>query len=168
MMALFLAGCGRQVRCIVACRLAFGIAALAALIATLAAPAIAHAGDIDIVLDQARLVKLPERVASVVVGNPLIADATVQAGGLLVITGKGYGLTNLLALDRAGTVLMEKSVEVRGPRADVIVVHRGVERETYSCSPDCQRRITLGDSPAYFDATIAQTVTRNSQATAVK
>ena len=136
--------------------------------AALAAPAMAHAGDIDVVLDQARLVKLPERVATVVVGNPLIADATVQAGGLLVITGKGYGLTNLLALDRAGTVLMEKSVEVREPRADVVVVYRGVERETYSCEPYCQRRITLGDSPAYFDATITQTVTRSTQAAAVK
>jgi Flp pilus assembly secretin CpaC len=138
------------------------------LIAALAAPAIAHAGDIDIVVDQARLVKLPERVTTVVIGNPLIADATVQGGGLLVITGKGYGLTNLIALDRAGAVLMEKSVEVRGPRDDVVVVHRGVERETYSCAPDCQRRITLGDSPAYFDAAISQTVTRNSQAGAVK
>jgi len=164
-MALLLAGRGRQVRTILASCFAFGIAVL---IAALAAPAIAHAGDIDIVLDQARLVKLPERVTTVVVGNPLIADATVQGGGLLVITGKGYGLTNLIALDRAGAVLMEKSVEVRGPRDDVVVVHRGVERETYSCAPDCQRRITLGDSPAYFDAAISQTVTRNSQAGAVK
>src|SRR3979409_167548 len=134
MMALFLAGRGRQVRSILASCLAVGIAAL---ITALAAPAIAHAGDIDIVLDQARLVKLPERVATVVVGNPLIADATVQGGGLLVITGKGYGLTNLLALDRAGAVLMEKSVEVRGLRDNVVVIHRGVERETYSCAPDC-------------------------------
>jgi Flp pilus assembly secretin CpaC len=165
MMALLLAGRGHQIRTILASCFAFGIAVL---IAALAAPAIAHAGDIDIVLDQARLVKLPERVTTVVVGNPLIADATVQGGGLLVITGKGYGLTNLIALDRAGAVLMEKSVEVRGPRDDVVVVHRGVERETYSCAPDCQRRITLGDSPAYFDAAISQTVTRNSQAGAVK
>jgi Flp pilus assembly secretin CpaC len=165
MMALLLAGRGRQVRTILASCFAFGIAVL---IAALAVPAIAHAGDIDIVLDQATLVKLPERVTTVVVGNPLIADATVQGGGLLVITGKGFGLTNLIALDRAGAVLMEKSVEVRGPRDDVVVVHRGVERETYSCAPDCQRRITLGDSPAYFDAAISQTVTRNSQAGAVK
>jgi Flp pilus assembly secretin CpaC len=160
-MALFLAGRGRQVRSNLASCLAFGIAALAA-------PATVHAADIDVVLDQARLVKLPERVATVVVGNPLIADATVQAGSLLVVTGKGYGLTNLLAIDRSGTVLLEKSVEVHGPRADIVVVHRGVERETYSCAPDCQRRITLGDSQAYFESTLGQTVIRNNQATAVK
>ena len=27
------------------------------------------------------------------IGNPLIADATVQPGGIMVITGKGYGVT---------------------------------------------------------------------------
>ena len=104
-----------------------------------------RSADIDVILDQAKLVKLPERVATIVIGNPLIADATVQAGGLMVITGKGYGRTNLIALDRTGAVLMEKTVEVQGPRAGIVVVYRGVERESYSCTPDCERRITLGD-----------------------
>ena len=38
--------------------------------------------------------KLPDKVATIVIGNPLIADAALQAGGMLVITGKGYGSTN--------------------------------------------------------------------------
>ena len=38
-----------------------------------------------------RCMKLPTRVATIVIGNPLIADAALQAGGILVITGKGYG-----------------------------------------------------------------------------
>ena len=59
--------------------------------------------------------KLPEKVSTIVVGNPLIADVAVQSGGLVVVTGKGYGATNLIVLDRAGTVLMERSVVVRGP-----------------------------------------------------
>ena len=68
----------------------------------------------------------------------------------MVVTGKGYGMTNLIALDRAGAVLMEKSVEVHGPRAGIVVVYRGVERETYSCTPNCERRITLGDGDTYL------------------
>ena len=59
--------------------------------------------------------ELPERIATIVIGNPLIADASLQAGGLMVITGKGYGMTNIIALDRAGNVLMNKNIEVRGP-----------------------------------------------------
>jgi putative type II/III system pilus formation protein len=102
-----------------------------------------------------------------VVGNPLIADAALQPGGLMVLTGKGYGLTNFIVLDRSGAVLMEKSIEVQGPRERVVVVYRGIERETYSCAPNCERRITLGDSPAYFTIAVNQTVTRSAQAQAI-
>jgi hypothetical protein len=48
----------------------------------------------------------------------------------------------------------------------VVVVYRGVNRESYSCAPDCQRRITLGDAPDYFAQTLAQTATRAAQAQA--
>jgi len=120
---------------------------------------------LGIVLDQATLLKLPEKVATIVVGNPAIADVAVQSGGLVVVTGKGYGSTNLIALDRAGAVLLERSIVVRGPSSGTIAVYRGVERETYSCTPDCERRITLGDSANYFGATAAQSDVRNAQST---
>ena len=98
-------------------------------------PSPAVAADIVIILDQAKLVKMPDKVATIVIGNPLIADASVQTGGLMVLTGKGYGATNIIALDRAGAVLMEKTVEVQGPR-NVMVVYRGIERETCDCAPE--------------------------------
>ena len=90
---------------------------------------------VPVFLDQATLIKLPERVATLIVGNPLIADVAVQAGGTLVVTGKGYGATNLIALDRQGHVLMEKTIQVEGPRDNTVVVFRGAQRETYSCLP---------------------------------
>src|SRR5262249_10667014 len=111
------------------------------LLAPQAAPTTAAAADIGVVLDHARLIRLPERVATIVVGNPLIADAAVQSGGLMVVTGKGYGTTNIIALDRSGAVLMEKTIEVVGPREELTVVYRGSVRETYSCSPACEPRI---------------------------
>jgi Flp pilus assembly secretin CpaC len=108
---------------------------------------------------------LPERVATVVIGNPLIADATLQSGGIVVLTGKGYGETNMLALDRAGKIIMDKTIQVIGPGSgDLVVVYKGVERESYSCAPNCERRITLGDSTTYFNATLAQTGARNGLA----
>ena len=128
------------------------------------APRVAPAADVTAILDEATLMRLPNRVAMVVIGNPLIADASIQPGGLMVITGKGYGTTNLIVLDRNGTVLMEKSIEVRGPRDNLVVLYRGVERESYSCTPDCERRITLGDSNTYFEAVINQTGSRSGQA----
>ena len=143
-----------------------GVLAWSLFVATaiVAAPP-ASADNVTVNLDQARIMKLPDRVATIVIGNPLIADATLQSGGILVVTGKGYGATNLLALDRSGQVVMEQIVQVLRPAdGDLVVVYKGVERESYSCAPDCERRITLGDSPAYFAATLSQTGSRSGQA----
>jgi hypothetical protein len=122
---------------------------------------------LDVVVDRSRLVKMPERVATIVIGNPLIADASLQAGGLMVITGKGYGTTNLIALDRKGNALMEKVVQVLGPNRDVVVVYKGVNRETYSCAPVCNPTITLGDFQQFFAQNLAQTAARSAQAIAI-
>ena len=119
---------------------------------------------VTIHLDEARIARLPDRVATVVVGNPLIADVSVQQGGLIVLTGKGYGTTNLIALDRAGIVLTQQFIQVEGPTDHVVVVYRGITRESYSCTPRCERRITLGDSPEFFNTTLGQTGTRNAVA----
>jgi Flp pilus assembly secretin CpaC len=146
-----------------------GIARLAPVLLLIAAaclaPRLAQAADtLDVVLDQATIMKLPDKVSTIVVGNPMIADVAVQSGGLVVVTGKGFGATNLIALDRAGTVLMERSIVVSGPTGPTVRVFRGIQRETYSCTPDCERRITLGDSADYFTATIAQSDARNGAA----
>jgi Flp pilus assembly secretin CpaC len=115
-------------------------------------------------LDQAAVVKMPEKVTTIVVGNPLIADVAVQAGGIMVVTGKGFGVTNVLALDRTGAVVMDRAIQVRGPRDDVLVLHRGVLQESYSCAPNCERRITLGDAPGHFDAALSQSMNRSGSA----
>ena len=136
----------------------------AAIAVTLISAQMASAETLTVRLDQARIARLPERVSTIVVGNPLIADVSLQAGGLMVLTGKGYGVTNLIALDRNGAVLSEQSIQVQGPSDGVVVVYRGAERESYSCTPRCERRITLGDSAEFFDATINQSGSRNSRA----
>lgn len=111
---------------------------------------------IDVAVDQATLIRLPERIATLVVGNPLIADVTLQPGGMMVVTGKGYGATNVIALDRGGQVLFERRILVAGPADNLVTVYRGVERESYSCNPVCQRRVTLGDGGTYFTSTLDQ------------
>jgi Pilus formation protein N terminal region len=115
-------------------------------------------------VDQAKLVKLPGRVATIVVGNPLIADVTLQAGGVVVVTGKGYGATNFIAMDRTGEILVDRLIQVEGPSEQLVTVYRGLDRETYSCTPVCQRRVTLGDSDPYFKSVIDQSGTLNTQA----
>lgn len=121
---------------------------------------------VAVIVDQAKVVKLPEKVATIVVGNPLIADVTLQPGGMVVVTGKGYGSTNMIAMDRTGGVLADRSIQVEGPMDKLVTVFRGLDRESYSCTPECQRRVTLGDGRAYFETTLGQTNILNSQASA--
>jgi Flp pilus assembly secretin CpaC len=115
-------------------------------------------------VDQAKLVKLPTRVATIVVGNPLIADVTLQNGGIVVVTGKGYGATNFIAMDRSGEVLVDRVIQVEGPTDQLVTVYRGIDRESYSCMPICQRRVTLGDGESYFKSAMDQAGTLSSQA----
>ena len=115
-------------------------------------------------VDQAKLIRLPGRVATIVVGNPLIADVTLQTGGVMVVTGKGYGATNFIAMDRSGEILVDRIIQVEGPTDQLVTVYRGVERESYSCMPICQRRVTLGDGETYFKSTMDQAGTLSGQA----
>src|SRR5436853_5264364 len=120
---------------------------------------------IAVYVDQAKLVKLPAKVSTIVVGNPMIADVTLQPGGIIVVTGKGYGATNFIALDRTGEVLVDRIIQVEGPTDQLVTVYRGVERESYSCMPICQRRVTLGDGDGYFKSTMDQAGSLNGSAT---
>ena len=145
--------------------LAFAVAALLwpAVASTAPAPE-----TVAVNVDQAKLVKLPGKVATIVVGNPMIADVTLQPGGLVVVTGKGYGATNFIALDRAGEILVDRIIQVDGPTdQQLITVYRGVERNSYTCMPLCQRRVTLGDGGEYFKSTLEQAGTLNGTATGV-
>jgi Flp pilus assembly secretin CpaC len=140
--------------------LAIGLAAPAA-----AEPPIPWSDKITVNMDQARLVQLPDRAANVIIGNPLIADVSIQPGGLTVITGKSYGATNFIATDKRGAVLLEKAIEVTGPRDRTLVLFNGPDRQTFSCTPDCSRRLTLGDAPESFQRTLTEITSRNAQAT---
>jgi len=124
----------------------------------------AAAETLDVILDQASIVKAPERVATIVIGNPSIADASLQAGGLLVVTGKGFGTTNLIALDARGNTLAQYTLRVTAPNGGRVTVWRGPERETWSCAPNCERSVTLGDSQGFFDTAVAQIGARNGSA----
>ena len=140
------------------------MSAVAIVWSVLGASAVQAGETVTVNVDQAKLIKLTGRVATLVVGNPLIADVALQPGGVVVVTGKGYGATNVIAMDRSGEVLEDRIIQVQGPTEELVTVYRGVERETYTCQPICQRRVTLGDGAGYFKSTMDQADTWSSQA----
>jgi hypothetical protein len=81
-----------------------------------------------------------------------------------VVTGKGYGATNFIAMDRSGEILVDRVIQVEGPTDQLVTIYRGVDRESYSCMPICQKRVTLGDGDSYFRSVIDQAGSLSSQA----
>jgi Flp pilus assembly secretin CpaC len=147
-------------------RLITQTACIIAVIALAPAHAQDSPGRLSVNLDEAKLVRLPERVATIVIGNPLIADASLQPGGLVVLTGKGYGATNFIALDRKGNALLEKTIQVNADR-NLVTVFKGVNRESYACAPTCQPVVSPGDVQQFFNQILVQTTTRATQASSM-
>ncbi len=116
-----------------------------------------HANDtIEVVLDQAKVLQLPANTTTIIVGNPVIADITMlRRTNQMVLTGKGYGETNMIALDAEGNAIGESTVRVMGANHGLIV-QRGMTRETYSCNPRCQPTLNLGDDDRFLNGTAGQ------------
>lgn len=120
---------------------------------------------VTVTVDNAKVMRLPEKTRTVIVGNPIIADVSLQKNGILILTGKSFGATNLIALDGAGEMLAESTISVQAPQASVVMVQRGLERESYSCTPNCQPSVQLGDSSKYFGEVSGQADSRRNLAT---
>jgi len=137
---------------------------LGALAAQAASPAASATGVIEVTMDHAKITKLPAGVSTLVIGNPIVADVTMLKGsGVLVVTGKGFGETNLLLLDAQGNVLDEETVRV-APAHDLLVVQRGTVRESFSCNPLCVPSVQIGDDQKSFDANTNQITSHNGLA----
>jgi hypothetical protein len=111
----------------------------------------ASANDLIVKYDQSQLLRLPRPAAEIIIGNPTIADVSIQAGNLLVITGKSFGLTNIIALDHDRNVIQDQRVMVQRDEMRVVNLHKAGKRETYNCSPQCNPTVTVGDEQKYFD-----------------
>ena len=150
-------------------RLARWMAATALLAAMCGAAAAASphgkSESVIVLVDHAKVVRLPEKAQTVVVGNPAIADVAVQRNGVMIVTGKSFGVTNLIALDANGTLLAESMVRVGTASDEVLTVQRGMDRESYACNPNCEPSIQMGDAPTFFGRATGQVAARNALAT---
>ena len=108
--------------------------------------------DLIVKYDQSQLVRLPKPAAEIIVGNPSIADVSIQSGNILVVTGKTFGITNIIALDAERNVIHDQRVLVKRDEGKVVNLVRGVDRQSYNCTPQCNPSITIGDEQKYFDA----------------
>ena len=135
--------------------------AVTALLAAVALDATrAQADDLIVRYDQAQLLRLPRPVSEIIIGNASIADVTIAGGNLLVITGKTFGITNVIALDNEHNIIQDQKIMVERDQT-LVNLRRGPQRETYSCTPQCSPNLTIGDEAQFFSGLVSQ----NSQKT---
>lgn len=117
--------------------------AFAAALLSLAGPAIA-ANDVTIYADQAKIIHVTGQPGTVVVGNPYIADVTVQ-GERVVLMGRNYGVTNVIILDREGKQLAALDVTVQITDKNAVHVFKAGGRMSLACAPVCEQTLQVGD-----------------------
>ncbi len=103
-----------------------------------ASPVLAETGGIAVTMNQAKIVKLSRDADTIVLGNPLIADAAVKDPRTIVITGKGFGVTNFVVLDTKGNAIVDEQVVVSRSVAETVRIYRGAKVQTLSCTPFCE------------------------------
>ena len=110
---------------------------------------------IEVNVNMARVLRISAPAATVIVGNPGIADVTIQDPQTLVLTGKSYGQTNLIVLDAYGEPIADTLVEVVQMQAGVMTVYQGQFRTTLTCAPVCQPTVMMGDDNTFTSQTLA-------------
>ncbi len=120
------------------------------------------AEDLVVKFDQSQLLQLPRPAAEVIIGNPSIADVAIQAGNLLVVTGKSFGITNIIALDADRKVIQDQRIIVRRDEVRVVNVYKATDRWSYNCVPQCNPTLMPGDSDVFFERTLQHSQKKNS------
>lgn len=135
----------------------------------MAGPALAETTDpISVKVNMARILRISAPAATVIIGNPGVADITIQDPQTLVLTGRSYGQTNLIILDAAGNPVADTIVSVVQAQTDLVTVYMGTSRTTLACEPVCQPTVMLGDdtgftSNTFQSSTLVQQAAQPSQ-----
>lgn len=123
-------------------------------------PALAEdVAPVSVKVNMARILRIDAPAATVIIGNPGVADVTIQDPQTLVLTGKSYGQTNLIILDTRGNPIADTMIEVTQDLADVVTVYAGDRRQSYSCEPTCQSIIMMGDDSAFTGEAVGSSQT---------
>lgn len=130
-----------------------GGAALAC--AALSAPV--AAAEFKVEINEQKALHLPVPIATVMVGNPAVADVSVENPQTVYVLGRGYGKTNFIALDSKGKQVAQYDLAVVAQSSGVVTLMRGSGQSTYSCAPRCEPVVNPGDTSESFSTALSQT-----------
>ena len=103
-------------------------------------------------INKTSVLRLPSPASAVVIGNPKIADISVHSSDTLLLSGRGFGTTNILAFDEFGQTIMDAEIQVHAPQTSTAIRVNSIGDgfKTYSCNPHCLPAPIIGDSGAFI------------------
>lgn len=132
------------------------IAWLVAVTASTVAADRTAAETIEVVVDRAKVMRIARPADVVIIGNPAIADATIQDSQTLIITGRSFGTTNIIVLDATGQAIADEVITVGPQDENIVTIYRRAARQTLSCTPECSPTLAVGDEQGWFDSVSGQ------------
>jgi Flp pilus assembly secretin CpaC len=124
-------------------------AAFLALAVLAPAPAaLAQSGPLSVEVDHVVRLNLNGSAASVIIGNPQIADVTVVDARTLFVSGRAYGVTEIVVLDGAGRSIYQGEVVVSSPSSGQVRVWRGAVVTNMACGATCSPSVRGGEAVA--------------------
>ncbi|NEX94686.1 pilus assembly protein N-terminal domain-containing protein [Caulobacter sp. 17J65-9] len=100
-----------------------------------AVPGVASA--LNVPLNHTERLNLSGAAASVIVGNPGVADVTVVDERTLYVAGRGYGVTEVVVIDSLGRTIYKGEVVVTAPSSGQVSVYRGAAVTEMTCASKC-------------------------------
>lgn len=108
------------------------------LLITCALAGAAAADTLVVPIDHSTRLSVAGSAASVVVGNPQVADVTVVDSHTVFVSGRGFGETDVVVLDAAGRTLYAGEVLVGSPNGGRVSIYRGQAKTDMACAPGCE------------------------------
>lgn len=109
---------------------------------------------IEVVMNEAKILRLANDASTVVVGNSSIVDAAVQDSRTIVLTGKGFGATNVVILDASGSPILDEPIVVKRSDLTTMRIYRRDSVSTLSCTPYCESAFK-SEAEAASDAAVS-------------
>jgi Flp pilus assembly secretin CpaC len=124
------------------------------------APAMAEdSAPVSVKVNMARILRIDAPAATVIIGNPGVADVTIQDPQTLVLTGKSYGITNLIILNASGNPIADTMIEVTQDLSGIVTMYNGSARQSFNCEPTCQSVIMMGDDSGFTGQAVGSSQT---------
>ncbi len=109
--------------------------------------------ELTVYADQSQIIRLERAPGTVVVGNPSIADVTIQ-GNQIFLHGRAFGKTNIIVLDENGNALADYNINVDAQDDYSAVVFKGspagILQSTFTCKTNCEVALHVGDDAGTF------------------